>query len=59
MNKCMIGHATREEEDRAREQWFKQIPERRRETEEKKEWQEREKQKHHEWWGLDEHGRRK
>lgn len=55
----MIGHATRDEEDRAREQWFKQIPERRKEAEEKKELQEREKQKHHEWWGLDEQGRRK
>lgn len=59
MNKCMIGHATRDEEDRAREQWFRQIPDRRKESEEKAARQEVEKKKHHDWWGLDEQGRRK
>lgn len=30
MNSCMLAHATREEEDRAREEWFSTYPDRRR-----------------------------
>lgn len=33
MNACMLAHATREEEDRAREQWFAEKEERRRQRE--------------------------
>lgn len=33
MNACMLAYATREEEDRAREQWFAEKEERRRQRE--------------------------
>ncbi|KAI5294365.1 hypothetical protein KEM56_005862, partial [Ascosphaera pollenicola] len=33
MNSCMLAHATRDEEDRAREQWFAEKEERRRQRE--------------------------
>jgi len=58
MNTCMNGHANRAEEDKAREEWFATVGDRRREREEKERVHEREKRKHHEWWELDEHGRR-
>ncbi|MCJ1246958.1 hypothetical protein MMC30_004169 [Trapelia coarctata] len=52
MNKCMISHATQEEQDAAREEWFagrdKRIEER-----EAKERKKKEQEKfHREWWGL-------
>jgi len=59
MNTCMNTHATREEEDKAREDWFQTIPDRRAELEEKEKWKQEERRKHREWWGLDEQGRRK
>jgi len=52
MNKCMISHATQEEQDAAREEWFagrdKRIEER-----EAKERKKKEQEKfHREWWGM-------
>lgn len=58
MNTCMNAHATREEEDKAREEWFEKIPERRAEKEEEERKKEEMRRKHQEWWGLDERGRR-
>lgn len=58
MNTCMNAHATREEEDKAREEWFLKIPERQRAAEENERWKEEERRKKREWWGLDEQGRR-
>ena len=58
MNSCMISHATMKEQDAAREEWFVGLDERGREREEKKKEHERQKLRHHEWWGLDAEGRR-
>lgn len=58
MNTCMNAHATREEEDKAREEWFEKIPERRAEKAEEERKKEEMRRKHREWWGLDEQGRR-
>ena len=55
---CMVGHATLREQDAAREEWFAARDERVREREERARIREAEKRKHHEWWGLDESGRR-
>jgi len=54
----MNGHANREEEDKAREDWFATVGDRRREKEEADRINEREKKKHHDWWELDENGKR-
>ncbi|KAI9855837.1 MAG: hypothetical protein M1824_005826 [Vezdaea acicularis] len=58
MNACMVQHATRDEEDRAREEWFATRLERRREREEKERQIEEKRKFHREWWGLDENGNR-
>ena len=58
MNSCMAVHATVEEQDRAREQWFTTMEERRRKREEKEQKRQEQEQFHREWWGLDEQGRR-
>lgn len=58
MNDCMNGRAGREEEDRAREEWFATLPERARRKEETESWREEQRRRKREWWGLDEMGRR-
>ncbi|KAF1988517.1 hypothetical protein K402DRAFT_419364 [Aulographum hederae CBS 113979] len=58
MNTCMIAHANRDEEDRAREEWFAKRDERRREREEKERQKEKAMEIKREWWGLDEKGNR-
>lgn len=59
MNKCMVKYATQAEFDRSREEWFRGKEARKVEREEKERKREEAKKKHAEWWGLDEHGRRK
>jgi len=58
MNECMKAHATREEQDKARTQWFATRDERRKEREARNAKQEEKKKFHHDYWGLDEQGRR-
>jgi COX assembly protein 1 len=58
MNSCMAVHATAEEQDRAREEWFVTMEERRKKREEKELKRREQEQFHREWWGLDEQGRR-
>jgi len=58
MNECMKAHATREEQDKARAQWFATRDERRKEREAKEAKKEEQKKFHHDYWGLDEQGRR-
>lgn len=58
MNDCMNAHASREEEDKAREEWFLQIPKRMEERVKEEAWKEEQRRKKREWWGLDEQGRR-
>lgn len=58
MNACMLKHATFEEQDKARTQWFSQIEQRRKEREERERKKQEKVRFHHEYWGLDEHGRR-
>lgn len=50
METCMIGFATREEEDLAREEWFAKIGERRRKLEEEEKWKSDQKALKAEWW---------
>ncbi|KAI1806548.1 hypothetical protein F4811DRAFT_550783 [Daldinia bambusicola] len=52
MNGCMQAHATPEEHDRAREQWFAQRRERAREREQKERRKLEQEAFHREWWGL-------
>lgn len=58
MNSCMVSHATLGEQDAAREEWFAGLDGRERDREVQKRVRERQKVKHHEWWGLDGEGRR-
>ncbi len=58
MNGCMVGHATREEQDLARAEWFATRDERRREREEKEVKRKEQERFYREWWGLDERDRR-
>lgn len=53
MNSCMISHATPEEEDRAREEWFAQRSKRIRERQKKEEKQKLQTEFHKHWWGID------
>jgi COX assembly protein 1 len=59
MNKCMIGHATQEEQDAAREEWFATRDKREEERKAKEKRRIEQEKFHREWWGLDENGRRK
>ncbi|OMP82582.1 hypothetical protein BK809_0006892 [Diplodia seriata] len=59
MNTCMVAHATQEEQDRAREEWFATRELRKREREEKERKRVEQEKFHREWWGLDEQGKRK
>lgn len=52
MNSCMNSHATREEQDAAREEWFANMGERKRLREEKEKKKKEQEKFHREWWGL-------
>ncbi|KAH8682474.1 cytochrome c oxidase biogenesis protein Cmc1 like-domain-containing protein [Xylariales sp. PMI_506] len=52
MNGCMALHATQEEHDRAREEWFAGRMERARERERKERRKLEQERFHREWWGL-------
>ncbi|KAH7027805.1 cytochrome c oxidase biogenesis protein Cmc1 like-domain-containing protein [Microdochium trichocladiopsis] len=52
MNSCMALHATPEEHDRAREEWFAQRMVRAREREMKERRKIEQEKFHREWWGL-------
>ena len=52
MNKCMIGHATQEEQDAAREEWFASRDKRIKEREAKERRKIEQEKFHREWWGL-------
>ncbi|EON67158.1 hypothetical protein W97_06411 [Coniosporium apollinis CBS 100218] len=58
MNNCMVAHATVEQQDAAREEWFATKDQRRKEREEKEAKRKEAEKLHHEYWGLDEQGRR-
>ncbi|KAI9817123.1 MAG: hypothetical protein M1827_001235 [Pycnora praestabilis] len=53
MNSCMVSHATQEEQDKAREEWFATRDERKRIREEKERKRKEQEKFHNEWWGLD------
>ncbi|KAF2268378.1 hypothetical protein CC78DRAFT_455526 [Lojkania enalia] len=57
MNACMLQFQNQDEMDRARAQWFQLAGERKREREEQRRRVEEAREKHREWWGLDEQGR--
>lgn len=59
MNSCMVAHATQEEQDAAREEWFATRDVRRRERELKEQKRKEQEKFHREWWGLDEQGRKR
>ncbi|KAK7520401.1 cytochrome c oxidase biogenesis protein Cmc1 like-domain-containing protein [Phyllosticta citriasiana] len=59
MNSCMVGYATQEELDRAREEWWATRSLRKAEREAKERKRVEQEKFHREWWGLDENGRRK
>ena len=52
MNKCMIAHATQEEQDAAREEWFASRDKRIEEREAKERRKIEQEKFHREWWGL-------
>jgi len=52
MNKCMIGHATQQEQDAAREEWFASRDKRIEEREAKERRKIEQEKFHREWWGL-------
>ncbi|KAL3422134.1 hypothetical protein PVAG01_06290 [Phlyctema vagabunda] len=52
MNNCMISHATQDEQDRAREEWFALRLKRQRDRELKEERRKEQEKFHREWWGL-------
>ncbi|KAI0456295.1 cytochrome c oxidase biogenesis protein Cmc1 like-domain-containing protein [Xylaria acuta] len=54
MNNCMLAHATPEEHDRAREDWFAARTTRARERERKERRKIEQERFHREWWGLPE-----
>lgn len=52
MNNCMISHATQQEQDAAREEWFATRDERKREREEKEKRRREQEKFHRAWWGM-------
>jgi COX assembly protein 1 len=52
MNNCMISHATQDEQDAAREEWFATRLKRQKEREAKEERRKEQEKFHREWWGL-------
>ena len=53
MNSCMVSHATQEEQDAAREEWFASKDKRIQEREAKERRKQEQEKFHREWWGLD------
>lgn len=58
MNGCMVKHATQDEQDKARAEWFATRAQRRKERAEREVKRKEQEKFHHDYWGLDEHGRR-
>ncbi|KAI9705890.1 MAG: hypothetical protein M1836_005296 [Candelina mexicana] len=52
MNSCMVEHATQQNQDAAREEWFATRLERQRLREEKERKRKEQEKFHNEWWGL-------
>ena len=52
MNKCMISHATQEEQDAAREEWFASRDKRIADAEAKEKRKKEQEKFHREWWGM-------
>ncbi|KAL8657785.1 MAG: hypothetical protein Q9226_001570 [Calogaya cf. arnoldii] len=52
MNNCMIAHASQEEQDAAREEWFATRDDRRREREAKEARRKEQEKFHRAWWGM-------
>ncbi|MCJ1280995.1 hypothetical protein MMC26_000313 [Xylographa opegraphella] len=52
MNRCMIAHATQQEQDAAREEWFASRDKRIEEREAKERRKVEQEKFHREWWGL-------
>ena len=52
MNSCMVVHATQEEQDAAREEWFANKDKRIQEMEAKERRKRAQEKFHNEWWGL-------
>ena len=50
MESCMNGYATRDEEDKAREEWFAKIGDRKRKLEEEERWKDDQRKLKKEWW---------
>ncbi|KAK1908027.1 hypothetical protein P3342_013347 [Pyrenophora teres f. teres] len=57
MNACMLQYQNQDELDKARQEWFALAGERRRAREEHQKKLEDAREKHKEWWNLDESGR--
>lgn len=53
MNKCMVKHATQEEQDAARTEWFATIDQRREEKDVKEEKRKKDEKFWREWWDKD------
>jgi COX assembly protein 1 len=53
MNVCMLRHATQQEHDDAREEWFNTIEDRKREREEKERKRVEDERFWKEWWAKD------
>jgi COX assembly protein 1 len=52
MNTCMVAHATQDEQDAAREEWFATRLKRQRDRESKEKRRIEQEKFHREWWGL-------
>ncbi|MBE7181147.1 MAG: hypothetical protein INR71_08060, partial [Terriglobus roseus] len=57
MNRCMVAHASQDELDRARDEWFATAGDRRRKREEEALDREEKLKLKREYWGVDEAGR--
>lgn len=52
MNSCMVLHATQQEQDAAREEWFATRDVRARQRDEKEKKRKEQEKFHREWWNL-------
>ncbi|KAL8813327.1 MAG: hypothetical protein Q9200_000348 [Gallowayella weberi] len=52
MSNCMKSHASQEEQDAARQEWFATIDDRRKEREAKEVRRKEQEKFHREWWGM-------
>ena len=59
MNGCMIQHATQNERDAAREEWFATMGERRKAREEEEKKKAEVQRLHREWWERESDGQKK